>query len=1608
MSINIPSKWGFCDDVFIVPIKIQNSYFTAVMDAPDDWNDALIVSGFKKTNEGWIKKGLANEYELSYLSTKVSVEDVDTSFFDNYFNPIEDTPTELAIPDEVAKTIEWLGTHGRKALFFEFSLVYPELTDIALSGYLEDAAAGVSNSDTDIVYELAIERIKALTGGELSESVVEFAKEKNISLVVQPDSVLGSRGSVLLQRGDSVSWKDKNGVEVNGRVSRPLMVGDEGCWLYSLPVIWVGGYPSPNEMWVSTKDLGVTVEASAAEIASDSMSYDSAVEFLSNVKRLEVEELGERIFSALEKEVNAFSGYDYKNRDVWIANGKLWTDADGIKKKVVELGEDVLALDYVDRKFVRDLSDALDVINKREFGSDSFERTSICFRGLPGDGEDASAYLQYNLSALFPVDQPYMQIDVSHRHGGSRVAKELGDDYSIKSSEDQPLFDCVSDYIGSMVAKTAAVMSYAPREGDGIVVSAHILQKTISRIVDSNSGFDLFKDRIIELGIENSVSSDFVHRLMGFNSDDIIRSLDNVTPKRVADILSYPDPDQTDYKKYTNKGVDAIGSKGFSIWRNVVKGPVVDVNAVSWLVRNDQYMITDLPHDYYAVSGPDFGPTNDFVQDAIKEAGLGKIYDFSGSFSYGLIKTDVVFKAGFDHIKEDSIKATKMLKKLGCFDKRPYWNAPSDGFSKESFDKWNDFVAGVDDFMRLSSVMDKARTLDRSLLKSVVDAEVDRQWAGFFDKAGYGESVADKAKASVFNHIVSEIDSCIKNGLNFSEQGADAFIFRITASRSRIMWSKLSVDTLSEKDVSADWTKEPRGVMLDYAFTSFFGNKRGGKKLVIDLLSVVDPELAGRLYSIGDNQNKEIEIDNKPNDAAGHQDTGVVTGYAIKDLRAMNTDALLTATKNMSSTQREKYVKKDLYFPRIPMIVLKEKGCTPALAALLDQAWVLLPSKPYSMMTQDVEDYGRLITAAKKTFDNLLESEIDLGSGVTADFVRQWDESMMENALPLLSNMDRSRRSFYRNKTSFKNVYMLSAFGLSEHAGHHEDNYKYISQIFMDRFSVRKGGEKIRGRNLEWSHLLPVKAKAETKTVAKKVMNPDIRTGEDYRKGKVLDSEDFIKTFGFSGVEFGNWTNQIEREAHINLSYDSMLDFSKVLNCEPMALSLGGRLGLCFGSRGRGGKNPASAHYEPSNMAINLTRRAGAGSLAHEYFHAIAGHYGEVESGIKGADYSEKTGNMVMGGVDKISATPLLREEMQEAFFNLMKAIINQPVNGDDDINDISTYTKKTPMYESSLENDGGKSASKKYWSQPHEMFARSMEVWVGFELAKKGERNDYLVGSSKLNYGSSLYPDAEHMKRISIFADKWVAALRAELRQVQHPYLGDVQMPIFHSKNRVLQPLNKHTLESFAVKEMDVLFGKVKPELKFNDRPDSASAGMYDFVKNLMILNLSHADKNTFYHEAWHVCHSTMLNDDERYFLSNTFEQDAVKKLISDAMIENGYTDDAVSDAVSNPLELQAYAFELWVAGKVVLSEKRTETVFGDVREVVDGAASISDSFTLKGVESLFERFYGGELALERDLELEASSDTSQYDVDEYFDVGSGSVVYAPSPELKYKGMGM
>lgn len=173
------------------------------------------------------------------------------------------------------------------------------------------------------------------------------------------------------------------------------------------------------------------------------------------------------------------------------------------------------------------------------------------------------------------------------------------------------------------------------------------------------------------------------------------------------------------------------------------------------------------------------------------------------------------------------------------------------------------------------------------------------------------------------------------------------------------------------------------------------------------------------------------------------------------------------------------------------------------------------------------------------------------------------------------------------------------------------------------------------------------------------------RVGAERRTGDARDS-DFTDVFGFRGVEFGNWNNQQERQELLNDAYDGLLDLAEVMNVPPRAISLNGELALAFGARGHG-LSGARAHYELDKVVINLTKMNGAGSLAHEWFHALDHYFGRQDGKAPAEWVVAKDGtrslrvhdapedDMASGGTRGERSG--MRPELREAFADVMRTI---------------------------------------------------------------------------------------------------------------------------------------------------------------------------------------------------------------------------------------------------------------------------------------------------------------------------------------------------------------
>ena len=202
------------------------------------------------------------------------------------------------------------------------------------------------------------------------------------------------------------------------------------------------------------------------------------------------------------------------------------------------------------------------------------------------------------------------------------------------------------------------------------------------------------------------------------------------------------------------------------------------------------------------------------------------------------------------------------------------------------------------------------------------------------------------------------------------------------------------------------------------------------------------------------------------------------------------------------------------------------------------------------------------------------------------------------------------------------------------------------------------------------------------------------RVGDDHRNGAAVTPEVFADTFGFRGVQFGNYVEQDRRQSDLNQTFDALMDMAAVLGVPPRALSLNGRLGLAFGARGKGGRNAPAAHYEPDTVVINLTKGNGPGSLGHEWWHAVDNYFGK--------EFGE--GGFATDGarVDR------LRAEMQAAF----KAVRNAT--------QVPTLRKRAAELD--------KRRTKPYWNTPLELSARAFESYLIAKLNDQSAANDYLA----------------------------------------------------------------------------------------------------------------------------------------------------------------------------------------------------------------------------------------------------------------------------------------
>lgn len=492
------------------------------------------------------------------------------------------------------------------------------------------------------------------------------------------------------------------------------------------------------------------------------------------------------------------------------------------------------------------------------------------------------------------------------------------------------------------------------------------------------------------------------------------------------------------------------------------------------------------------------------------------------------------------------------------------------------------------------------------------------------------------------------------------------------------------------------------------------------------------------------------------------EDFGEKIGGARKDLwagRGLDVDDLLT----MNSAEKEKYITKDNIWKKPDYSKLIEEGLPVKVAYFIKTVRDKVRTHPAISADSDEQ---------KKLQEEFILFVKDLRDCIMQLKTREDVQSFCKTFL-----YDRGyigRDGYYGVKVYgkapncidnklFKAIQMTNftwdytyereikkkQFGISE-----ENRLPsgYEIKIFQDKFGVCKGrqiletGFQTWDEAKQWIQENKKVANKKTKFIPPQLEHIRREERPDVRKGQNITGEKYLSVFGFYGGEFGNWMNEGDRQASLNMGYEAFHDLADALNISYKDISLNGTLAIAFGARGHGN---AVAHYEPMRKVINLTKMNGAGSLAHEWGHALDDYlgnalgYGKMLSEIKAVEFKPV--------MDAIKYRPATQEEQQ-----LGKTRVASEF-----------YLNSKSIDECTAKCDKG------YWSSDCEMFARAFACYVKDKLAPG--KSDYLCGHAHAcvtaitNKKGELrivkaYPEGEERERINTEIDSFLRNMKARM----------------------------------------------------------------------------------------------------------------------------------------------------------------------------------------------------------------------------------------------------
>lgn len=1447
--MTLPSIWGRHQVARIDPVFVRGTMVSTVSQAPEGWDERLQALGFKRTHYGWARLGAIAQSEFAYLSPEIDLVGFRLDMaIEAPANDEEPSAVPFDVRDEVLRIWQRRYPALETAMLLEHG---QPRTRGAIWTHVEDALAGRITSESETVLSLAIEVLRPHGLSAEAQAFDEGLAAWRGGTGSSQRSV--SRGVLILRQGSAVSWAEKSGVVVEGRLARPLYSADPAAIAYEACPAWVGGYP-----------LVAPKRIPRSAIFFNDAAHDFTDEDLAQAgNKAEIKEPAPA--EQPEEPIPAVPENVLRHIEKQLVRGGFLSSANDEWKELLKIS--------LSGRFTQEEVDAgmawteavlkrLDVVAAKQF---------------PGQP------IGLELTAFYGEEmQPTLAASPAVIIGTEVFRSQRGPAAALLGASGELQLDAAGEKLANSVQermqhveRSASLLGEQAGGGRAVPFRAMASIEPMLQALSAGRGAAIDEEMVLlamSVALRSPDLVEFVER-QALNSE-------------------------LDFSRHEAESL-ALSMSAFRMQANLLhlgemtalmrSGPaqrfdlrpiaVSEITSYVVLAQSGREAIRNLEPQGITPSKPGRLTLADWSRVVFHkdmEAALA-------AYSNALLEYRDFLPQAY---RQDVDQHRAMLQMF------PVWE-------------------------EVQSIPNRLAELGEERLYELAEAD--------FLRLG-GDKAASISVANRKSLLGTVMRTALKKGVwgvAIELKSRNAYIHPISMSLAMLGETRAAVMSAAVADIK----------------------RRGGRSTVLpfDTIAWAAPELVARINGhiapASPAAAPQAAAADAAGGAGGYVDTGVVAGWAPKDLRAFDRAQLVSATDAMTDDQKRSYITKELLWPRRSFDEMKELGVEVKVALLHDIIWKAVDAKPKSLVRAHVGAFIQLIQS-----------------------FRELDSALNEPLSSYIGQLNKITSSLFNpTNADFRNLYRRADLRIR---GTRTSLIDPLDLVYARPLSSQLDEAR-------WENLVKAKKRASSGGAASRVARDEVsRVGPDYRNGQSVSGEDFIRTFGFSGVEYGNWTNQKEREKHLNFAYDSMMDFATKMGWVPMALSLGGKLGLCIGSRGRGGPRAANAHFEPVNMAINLTRMRGDGALAHEFFHAVACHYGRLLSG-QVLDLADAIAYPMR---DKRSRQPdaanprgELRGEVLIAFHDLMTAIMRAPKEPGAGL---ECFTEPSKMLQAALVEDGKKAA---YWSKPAEMFARAAEVWFAKIQEDAGHRNDYLVRAGKLGSESNLYPSREQLEIIDPLFRNWVSSLKTEMRQVVHPFLGDIQMPVLNTEIYSKQPLAPMDLALLAEEQLSTLFRSIAPSLEVVDDPLS-KPGYYDLARNIIGLNARFADAETFAHEAWHAAYSVLLTHDERVGLDAAFAVNSpLAEKVAAVMRAEGHLGQ-IEHMFSSAQEVQAYAYQLWSAGKLELGSSPKE--FGRCKQFVDGVLDVQSAFGEAAVLEVFERFKSGELAKRAELKAQAAED--------------------------------